>query len=115
MKTFLKLVMFTAICSFFIISCKKKNPPAPTWGTAAVIAGWNYGACPTCGGFYLNFGNNTQINDSTTYYIFHWNNNVSDFFKEYGYKTPRFVQVDWQKDTFHFSPQKIDILKMGLR
>lgn len=117
MKDFLRFISFVCLFVFFaaMISCKKEGLPPQTWGTDAVIVGWNYGYCPVCGGFYLNFGNNTRMNDSATYYIFHWDTAVNDFFNKYGHKTPRFVQIDWQEDTFHFSPQKIDILKMGLR
>lgn len=115
MNSLFKFIFFLFFCQLFFISCKKKVPSESLWGTPAVIVGWNRGYCPICGGFYLNLGNNVRENDSTTYYIFHYNQEVSDFVEKFAQKTPCFVQVNWQKDTFQFSPQKIDIMRIGFR
>lgn len=116
MKTLLKLVMFTAICGFFIISCKKQRPTPPpaTWGKAAVLVKWDFTMCPTCGGFFLNFGNNISMNDST-YHVRNWNASIAAFVKSYGYMVPHFVQVYWQKDTLPVFPNSIIVTKIGLR
>jgi hypothetical protein len=60
----------------------------------------NYGACPTCGGFYLNLSNDTTMN-ADTYYALNYSESVtatinqldSEFNHDH---EPIYVSVDWQ-------------------
>lgn len=113
MKKFLFLTGM--LCILFAIpwyGCKKETPAPGTWGANAVIAGWNYRACPICGGFYMNFGNSTIINKNT-YYIYHWSQQISDFFEKQHYKVPLFVTVKWSQDTL--DPPSLVVSKIALR
>lgn len=65
-----------------------------------VIVGWNYGACVTCGGFYLNLSNDTTINANTYYVVNHadnLNSIIAQYFIQYNKDhLPIYVSVDWQ-------------------
>jgi len=78
-----------------IISCKKEQPLSN-----GIIVGLNYGACVTCGGFYLNLSNDTAINPST-YYVLDYPENLNGIINQYyadynkNHK-PIYVSVSWQ-------------------
>ena len=55
-----KFVYILILSSLFF--CKKD-----VQGTNGQIVGWNSGYCATCGGFYINFSNDTGITGSTRY------------------------------------------------
>lgn len=62
--------------------------------------GWNYGACATCGGFYLNLSPDTTIS-SSTYYVLDYpvalNGEIAGFFAQYNKNhLPIYVSVNWQ-------------------
>jgi hypothetical protein len=66
----------------------------------AVIVGWNNGFCATCGGFYLNFSNDTTRN-ANTYYALNYSDNLNDIVNQYSNEynrnhMPIYVSANWQ-------------------
>ena len=63
-----KLKAITLAALITAIGCTKQSSDALK---PAQIVGWNEGACATCGGFYVNFSNDTTIN-TNPYYVLNY-------------------------------------------
>ncbi len=90
----------------FEAGCRKGH----AFMSEAVIVGWNYGACATCGGFYLNISSDTS-RDSTTYYVINYSVSLNAVISQYSLqytknRSPIYVFVDWQpaRKTIPYAP-----------
>ncbi len=84
------------ILAFSLITACEKDQPMSN----GIIVGLNYGACATCGGFYLNLSNDTAIN-SNTYYVLNYPNNldgtINQYYANYNKNhSPIYVSISWQ-------------------
>ena len=90
----MRFLAFILVISL-IASCKKDQSVSN-----GVIVGLNYGSCATCGGFYLNPGNDTAIN-SNTYYVLKYSDDLDGIMEQYSNDynknhMPIYVSVSWQ-------------------
>jgi hypothetical protein len=93
------------ILSIFVLSlgvligtqaCKKEHQSM----MQGVIVGLNYGACATCGGFYINRSNDT-VRDSASYYVLGWpdalDSVINQYYTQYNKNhSPIYVSFDSQ-------------------
>lgn len=88
-------------CALFsLLACTAGCAKTRPFMNQGVIVGWNYGACSTCGGFYLNLSNETTIN-ANTYYVLNYSDNLTAAIDQYSVQynklhAPIYVDVDWQ-------------------
>ena len=92
-----RIIFYSAIGLCFLFSnCRKSQQ---VQGDLGVVLGWNYGACPTCGGFYFNPSNDTAKNSGTLYalsYADSLNTTIDSISSEYAKNLqPIFVYIRW--------------------